>query len=1595
MEDNELYAVFNPDFIKEIETLGNTVVVSKYYMEDVRTTGIDSLEDVLLDKNPYQYNIDGSDLYGLWDDLRNSLKVHLSLPSQLLSNEVRESESGDPDNFEFDSKYSGINNGNRLVRAIRFTYFEKENSEKTAFILTGDLGYNSQGKLIVEPIRCNQNKILINVNFPDTTKANISAKYIENDTKFLEGYGIMRGDNIFFTSSYNNISSRLSSLEYLNYTTTETRITKKETPYVANDGACIVRRNTFRIYTSIKIYTSNLLTNILPNTRASLNKKGGNIRIYGTLNYLDYEVRGSEITYIGTGTESIDGIPDVSLIITEHDGGLMDVKISDRFYISYGVYEGQSDPSVLVKARVYFYNPFKKEVEYINSKNILLTQEESVIPQWEIIYRSTGYSEPNNVPVYLFPWESGYEHSFIIRTTLPSLRISDFYMEYEDPILLDYFDYTIERIENINYPLTDYKVILRSRTDNLESIKWFPIVNGVSDVKLATLILKEYEYSESFYFVQCPNVSGIELHNSNNINISEINLDYNQTKTTYYPVALGAHELSDVGERNAWKLLRYDSQLIIPDQTSGLINPDNANYLENSIVLNIPTAPQTIDDVDLGNIVVGRIRESEQRDRFARSDWRNVVLLSTVSIPVKKRGIPGKVTSDESIVLKEINLYRIKVVSNGPFACWMRPSDDYCFFDSMTDTMTGTNYYYSQDFDNTDGIYVYLALHDTRILNEEPVEENQIFFTVTRSEPEWGDDMPECFSNSENLSTCSIIRQAPEDIEVSYVDQKDAYVFLGPFSEGEVRFRSSETPIITMINLENSGINQQFESYSPYAYNPITLVDKAIPEFTTEENYKYHTQYLQNPNDLHDYYPVSPSYLYRAESYNYQDINKSFFIFKKALGPSFYRSDSSTSNTVFMVNNPTSNDTNNRNIIIRSRYEIPDSEFVKDLAVYNGFNIGSIVHTVLDSSDYRHQYNIILNTSLSNSGSQRLLGTLIITSRIYGLVNFTSREIVDMPPYIEFTRDEIDKIVQPAVMKISIIQEAGSNFNSDIEVKGNRAQTILTIGERRRFTIVSDYFLDDPIFTSITNCRIMDRSEEGFTLVVPSRLEGYVPLVLSETTDYTTYTRYKQTLPVTFNLSISPSDPDGLQNLPPYTESFNFRQDGINAGFIYASSSINKPKLYIGQNTVTENVSSSTTIFPIFLGAFRIPDDGINEDLKGTLEGVQIRTTGIGNNYNTVGGDIIYRATEWSPTINLKFPENKGDMAVDRVFTITYNDGNTTHQLVITIKQESAIGTVVCSNNAYFLSHGECIETDDYSENIGLFTFDTDLDINTLSLSIPQNLLDSYYFLRTGQSSSVGSSYKRYKAYIKLKPNLSSSTIEGPIFSFIKNGKVIRNVYINQGYYCLRLCRPGSTQDGIINGGTIGSYQSPIEVPTQNNTFYGLRKVFKLVLKRSEPIPSMGEFTRETIDLLDSGENGSIEFPTIKEYTWSLVNNNDSDKAIGYSDSQEQQEESENSGESNRGSQQNNQPGQSSSTYLRAYSVKLYKDDINIESQFYPFLENIYTVYPEYYGSDFIIRVNFSIIVKYPVLDPLSWVNSTTEHTYNIYLNKKADMEAG
>jgi len=1551
--------VFNSDFLEDIKKLGNSVKLIKYYLEDYTKSDIGYTLKEIIDTNGYspktyygQGDKDDTFVRGIWDKDRKEFITHFSLPDLIIANVVRYDENGEiPIELEYEFvNENGEKDGNQLIRIVRYVYNEKDDSGKykTAFLLTGNIS-GSIRNYNIDPIRINQDRDIIVISFPEDTKANILPYTIEEDTKFLENFGIDPGINIFLDNDEESLVSRDSFYKYLRVYTGD--LQNFQTPYIDSSGKEVKRNYIYRDYKKLNIDCAGLYKYCFPNTKPSLSLEGGVINIYGNAEYDEYILLDNELKYIGKGTEPINNIPNMDIEFSGN-GELKDVKLDteiireetysaetevNKFRVSYGRFDGQTDPSKLINFKLNFYDPILNVTKEIKSKKIKITQSDTILSEWEIYDRTTNYFEDEK-PVYIFPWQLGFSHSFKIRTVLNNLNITDFIIEYENNILNDFFEYSIIFSRNPrDYPYCTYTITLINKTDNEDVEKWIPILNEESTLILATLKLSGYEdYQESFYMVQSPKVNSIELHeNPNNSNVDVIDFATEEIERIYYPVAIESNTNNEIGIRNTWKIFNSDEDVVVYPNY-GRLNPNNVNELTNELKITIERQPTTIEPLVFEDLVIGRIKENEINMNLDEADWRNIINLSKISIPVMKNGLATSLIIPNELIFREINLYRVDISSNGPVACYLNYEEGYSnkfsFFDPYNNQITYQNIFYSRDPE----MPIYIALTDLDNVIEELTLVGKLEVVVSEEEPDWTNGRPEIFDSNEARSC--IIYQDIYETEINYIDNNSGYIFLDSYTSVPVKYISTVTPERTITNITNP-----FGSDNYRPLNDIVIERRnPIIEMNINDGYTYHLDLLQNPNILSGFYPISPSAIFTVfKSYN--NINKNFFVFRKALNPDFYSNDTSYDRVIYLPATIEGSDDTNRSIIIQSRYQIKNEDFyTRFLDETVPF---SVLHSeeILSNNDYNYKYSINFSSLSNNEGRQRTLGTFTMISRIYRerFINVNTINSYGIP-YYDFSQDEIDRMIPPRTINITVIQLGTETNNNEIELIGNR-NSYLNIngeGDSIEFQIRSDIQLSEPSITNVVNCEVTNISTEGFTINIPPIYNSFSPCIPSDSQAYSEINIDRN---INVDININSIDP----NYTGYNETLSFIQPAINTGIIYGSSEFDT-KLFIGNNNyrITETISSSENSFDIFLGLFSI-SNAITSGTPGTIGELEITSNNDENKYTILNKKICWYSENNKENIKLTFPINNTNKTIERIYTIIYkNKGELIHKITLVIQQQSSSGTFNCDKNMYVLSHGECLNKD--KNDLGWFDFDTNIPRQQLSISLSSpELLDQIPII---QEKSPG----KYKVSIKLKPNLTEEkrTI---ILNFVRNNvDIIKSITVSQGYYCTKLYYPNNI-NYITNGGSIGSTSNYIDTPTRNEIQSGIKKIFTIDIIRCEPsIDGKWNYESNLASLVDL---------KVSNFVWTI---------LGIKPKQLQIE--------NKSQLLNdNEKITKTSDYFISYNSVVINSKI-------PYLENQYSVNSSYFGYEIKNKITVTLNVKYPKNDILDEYFVTP--TFNIFQNK-------
>lgn len=1563
--------VFNSDFLEDIKKLGNSVKLIKFYLEDyIKTDFGYTLDDIINLSNGYSpktYYGQGNDdtfVRGIWDKDRKEFITHFSLP-ETIANIVHYDENDEPVELEFEYEENGEKRGN-LVRVIRYVYNERNNEGryKTAFLVTGNINGISRNYTI-DPIRINQDRNIITISFPNYTEANILPYTVETDTKFLEGFGIDPGINIFLNSEKESLVSRESFYKYLRIYTGD--LQNFQPPYIDSSGKEICKNYIYKDYKKLNIDCAGLFKFSTPKTKPGLNLDGGVLNIYGSAEYDEYILLGEELKYIGKGTDPINNVPNVVLEFSGN-GKLNDVEIDNkvtgdggsystdinRFRVRYGKYEEQEDPSKLLNFRLNFYDPILNVTKEITSKKIKITQQKEVLSEWEIFDKTTKYFEEEK-PIYIFPWQEGFEHSFKIKTTLNNLSMDDFSIVCEDEYLNDLFKFSIEFARSTTYyPYCVYKVDIISKTSNEDLERWAPIINGESTLLLATIRLKDYEdYSESFYVVQSPRADNIELHERpDNFNVLSINFANEEKEKYYYPVAKEAKTEEEIGPRNTWKIFnKYSDITIIP--TYGKLNANTIEGLKNELKLIIEKQSTTIEPIIFNNLLIGRIRENEININLEEANWRNIVSLSKISIPVTKDGIKLNLDLPESLILGKIDLYKLDIKSNGPIACYINYEEGFenkfSFFDPYNNSITYRNYFYSEE-PNTP---IYIALTDLDIVVDELMIVGKLEAVVVEEEPNWSNGKPSCF-DSEDTRVCIIYQGNEYEKLVDYVkddlddNSKYGYVFLGPHTDTPIKYISTRSPNRVLTNIADH------QSY--HALNDIVMVKRTpTVEMNLENGYIDHTDLLQNPNNLTGFYPISPAARFTISPKEY-NTSKSFFIFRKAQDPDFYSNDTSFDRDIYLPAN--SSDTSaNKSIIIQSRYRVKDDGF--QIRSYNQNNQTfriSYTEEILDVNDYKYKYTITISGLSNNSGNQRTLGIFSMISRIYkeDFINVNTVNSYDIQFY-SFSQEEVDKIVQPRVLELSVIQLGTGISNSEIRVDGVRIMNINVGGESRVYRVSSNIPIEEPNIINPTNCTVTNLTENSFTINFPKRYDKFKPCIPS---NYEGYSNLIQDKNSSFSIKINPVNPEYEQ----YNESLSFIQPGMKNGIIYYSVNMSS-LLYIGDADyrIIETVDGSVTSFSSFIGLFSIIKQ-ITSGMNGTINGIEITSNNSENKYRFFNdGATWYEGTN-KENIMFTFPTNNTDKTIERIYTISYKmNGSILHQIRLIIQHQSSSGYFKCNNNMYVLSHGECLgETD-----LGWFDFETNIPINQISIvsaSLEQ------------PPTIIPKNSVKYQASIKLKPNLTEEK-KTITLNFLRNGNVIKSITVYQGYYCTKLYYPDSNSY-VVDGESLGNTNNYIDTPSRNEVNYGIYKSFNIDVVRCEP-------NIDGLWVLETNLLTRISAPIVVNYTWALLGVRNLNENEEEDTNQDDRSSNNINSDIINSTNNNDMQNKTTSSYFKSYNSVV----VNSRTIY---LENRYSVDPKYYGYEIKNKITVRLDIKYP--DDNILAGHSVNPVFYIFQNKLGEI---
>lgn len=685
---------FTDSFKFDIKQINNRVIITKFGVVKGAPISIsysltdDDINSLITSVITSENYCESKLVSGLWEEDTNSYKTCLTVPKDFLVEEV----DGTPKKAK--------------CQAILFYYrTEGESVDKLAFTLIDLI------KSKTRDLDLSLTKNLITVVFPQNiTLTKIITESENEDINFLEGFGQSIGSNIFLENIASN--QEITKHSYYKYIRTKSTDTySNDFPYLDMYGKTVGSNTIYRTYSNLKIFCSGLTKLTNPSTRFGLSRNGGDVQIYGTAEYEEFKIVGKNITKLCSGVEPIDGIPGVNIdYLYGHDSYGHPTNLFSSIFsidntshvINYSEQTGEFGSDGVFGLSLSFFDYKQDKIVTITSENVIKLSQKKREDEWYVLedesrskYYYEEHSEYGNVPLYLFSDTKDTVRTFTIRTRFAEpLRTTDsINVSFDEPLLSEFFDISYELKRSITDNVVNYVDIIvnmKTKQDNLDTIKWNPIINEESNLILVTLSAGDYQ--EVFYMVQKPKIEDtIRLVSTNTYeDVNVIRFDRNQfNSNSYYIVAKANPDVTEIDDRCFWKIIdyqeTYNNVKINIQSTSGRIgyNLEGSDINLDPLVINIPDriVSRTAEPIKFKDVVIARIRERDINENLLTTmNWRVMVDVAEISIPMSKQGQEIKIKTEfnNTETFGGIGLYNIKVYTNCKFIC-TTDSKDYGF----------------------------------------------------------------------------------------------------------------------------------------------------------------------------------------------------------------------------------------------------------------------------------------------------------------------------------------------------------------------------------------------------------------------------------------------------------------------------------------------------------------------------------------------------------------------------------------------------------------------------------------------------------------------------------------------------------------------------------------------------------------------------------------------------------------------------------------------------------------------------------------------------------------------------------------------------
>lgn len=1306
----------------------------------------------------------------------------------------------------------------------------------------------------------------ITVKLPKDTQANI----VVSEPYHLEGPGNNSGTSIIRDSGNLEVSYR----SFENYIESETH--SSDNPryqFIDDSGRSVSENYTYRVYSNLKIECQGLDYNNLVPCKSGLSYFGGEFDIFGTVDYVEYQVLDGIKKEKSSGTQSIESLQNIELVQEDSNGFLT----INRLHIVYPAYKSKNSTTIYARLGDLVSN----KIKFTYQKNE---------PGFQIITETTNLGEYYHnfgvVPVYLFDYEKGAQNSFTVKVENYSKDLVTV-----ENLNTELFDYSIEASGDL------YTVTFSTLQENQDTINWQP-----QELSITSMYFGAYIYR--FCLIQKANLSSFDLYDSSaGIKFEgDILVPEYEENTIIRPIP------DDNNERNTWFITEFEDtscgyRQIEIDKTTGTFG-ENFTINTNSYI------PNTVWSKKLGHIKVGRAQN------IGIDYWKFYAGLTEKSYNIVKRGIvpelelltnyeynnePGfnRVIDNERIILDEINVYGFIVRSNGPFVCYAEGGNiDFLVNNEHTKT------FYSSNHDNVEGIKIYIA--ERKNDSEKGYSYlGKIKFGIPKKETFiLSEDY--IYSSDDFLYEKTYKVTTSRDVVESRIECTNKnFIFVDNNTDGLIEFTSTKTPkskvfdvlgdsnninsVILVTDVEqqqtqrdysydydsfiywnsivNGGSSTRGSSDDPTTYTTVvdynniqdlgnmTLGEIDDHMFNDIRRYVNHSQLVTSSFDSSQkfYYPSSIRSIVRETS---QSALQDFYVFCKKLPPKLiWESGIDYGNIAFMGQEDSS-----LTFTILSRYKIKknDIKFVDVNSIYttqaiydqNEYNnnegnersdsgIPSVSENQLQIvisyenyystyNDYRYKYTITLNTGRSDYG---YIGTLRIKSRIYedSIVTLEKKGKYAsyIPESLDIDQDYIDKnIEEPYILDLGIYRR-DPNLGIDIFPKGSDSSSnsykfnVSASGEIMQFQAIPK----NKVGEISGDAEVMMGGAPGrFKLVIPSRIENYIP-VNGNYSDFYIPKVVEKSVTISSKPEgsdvISISEPTSMArgNRDPQTSmstntvidySFNFEFTQPGIEYGLFVSYESSPFLYLGDNNEPLEIEVSAETRSLRLFSGVL---SLNRDSVDNF---------VSNIIPKIETDVEYvwllnEDNEYiapHSNIELRFPINltNADIEIPCKFSYTDENSGITHKLEIIIKQKKYSSLIVCPSEVYFNSDGNYLGKDS-SDIIYRFEYMYQ-DISDLTLEIASGTIlleEPVRIIPNYRIQAKKPGFYVYDAYIRLKPNYTDHFLEDETnyLLFMRNNEAISDKVIIKQGYKCSMLSLDNPNEYIYSKQVFGNFDNP------------------------------------------------------------------------------------------------------------------------------------------------------------------------------------------